>query len=132
MATTAITPTQLVAGTVSADILDANGTVADTPSDGWAIALGAGGVTDKLILKFLTDGSGDTLVVTAGDRPPAELAGKGALSITLAASDARWIVLESGRHEQNDNTVVITCGDTGTKLLALLMPKGIGGGSAVA
>lgn len=132
MATTAVTPTQLVAGTVSADILDSDGVVADTPSDGWAIALGANGNTDKLIIRLVADATGDTAVVTAGDRPPAELAGKGSLSITLAASDARWIVLESGRHEQNDNTIVITCTDTGTKCLALLMPKGIGGGSAMA
>lgn len=132
MAVTAVTPTQLVPGTVSNDILDSDGVVADTVSDGWAIALGARGKTQGLLIRLVADGTGDTAVVTAGDNPPAMLAAKGALSITLAASDARWIVLEPGRHEQNDNTIVITCGDTGTKLLALLMPYGFGGGSGVA
>ena len=132
MATTAITPKQLVTNTRSDDILDSNGTVADTPSDGWAIALGTQGATARLVLKFLADGTGDTVVITAGDNPPAHLGPKGSLSIVLAASDVRYVVLEPGRFEQNDNTIVATCTDAGTTCLAFLLPVAVNGGSGIA
>lgn len=131
MATTAITPKQLTWNTRSDDILDGDGTVAATPADGWAIALGTRGTTDRLILKFLADGTGDTVVITAGDMPPAMRAGLGSLSITLAANDVRYLALEPGRFEQNDNTIVATCSDSGTTCLAFLLPVTTGGGSGI-
>jgi hypothetical protein len=132
MATTAITPTQLVFGTESADILDANGTVADTPSDGWAITLGSQGTAERLLLKFLADGTGDTIVITAGDAPLAVNASKGSDSIVLAASDVRYYIVEPGRHEQDDNTIIVTCTDTGSTCKAFLLPVAMNGGSGIA
>lgn len=131
MAVTAITPFQLVAGTMSDDLNDSDGTVASVVGDGWAIALGTRGSTDRLLLRVLADGTGDTIVVAAGDSQ-APLRAKGSKSYVLAASDCRIIVLESGRHEQDDGTILITCSDTGTKMAAFLMPVAQGGGGAIA
>ncbi len=128
MATTAITPTALTLNTATADTDDAAGTVATTVADGWAIAVS--GPAERYLLKFVADGSGDTVVITAGDSPPAILAGLGNLSITLAASDVKYIVVEGARFLQNDNTIVATCGDTGTKCYAWKMPLGGGGGAS--
>lgn len=132
MAETAITPTQLVTGTASADIADADGTAADTQADGWAVALGANGDADKLLLKFLDDGSGATVTIAAGDKPPAERAGLGSVTFTLAASDVKYIVVEGARHLHDDNKIRCSSSDAGTKIKAFLMPKGVGGGSGIA
>jgi hypothetical protein len=128
MATTAITPTALTLNTATSDTDDAAGTVATTPGDGWAITIS--GPAERYLLKFVADGSGDTVVITAGDSPPAILAGLGNLSITLAASDVKYIVVEGARFMQNNGTIVATCGDTGTKCYAWKMPLGGGGGGS--
>lgn len=132
MAVTVITPTQLVLDTPSADILDSDGTVATTPADGFSIALGTRGRIGSLIIKLLADGSGDTVVFKAGDQPPAMRAGLGDLSVVLAASDVRYIVIESARFMQDDNTVLATCTDAGTSMRVFAMPIALDGGSAIA
>ncbi len=133
MATTAITPEVLVMNTRSADLPDAggvaNGIVATTPADGWVIAAG-GNNGDRLILKFLADGSGDTVTIKAGDRPPSSRAGLGDLSVVLAASDVRFICVEAARFLQDDGTIIATCTDAGTSCMALILPKGLIGTSA--
>jgi len=121
MATTAITPKDLALNVKSDDLLDANGTAADTPADGWVIASAAKG--RNILLKFLADGTGDTVVIKAGDRPPSHRAGLGDLSVVLAASDVRYIVVETARFLQNDGTLLVTCTDAGTTCLAFLLPK---------
>ena len=126
MATTAITPTPLVMNTVSADLPDASGTAATTPADGWVIdADGLNG--DRLLLKFLADDTGDTVVIAAGDNPPSHRAGLGSLSIVLAANDVRYVTVEAGRFVQNDGAIHATCGDAGTTCRAFIMPKGLAG-----
>lgn len=132
MSVTAITPKQLVTNTPSDDLLDSNGTAAGTPADGWSIALGSQGVVEKLLIKLLADGSGDTVTFLAGDNPPSLTAGKGDLDVVLAASDVRYLVLEAGRFLHDDNTIKATCTDAGTTILAFLMPVGVGGGSGIA
>ena len=130
MATTAITPTTLVLNTASADILDADGTVATTPADGWVIAAGGLG-GDRLLLKFLANGSGDTVTFVQGDRPPSQRAELGAtgtdmptgLDITLAASDVRYIVVEASRFLQDDGSIHAICVDAGTSCKAFILPK---------
>ena len=122
MATTAITPTPLVRDVVSADILDAAGTVATTPSDGWVIAAPVGPDVD-LLLKFLVDASGDTITIKAGDRPPSHLSGLGDLALVLAASDVRYIMVEKGRFLQDDGTFLVVCTDAGTTCYAFTIPK---------
>lgn len=132
MAVTAIVPEQLVTNTRSADKSVADATVATTPADGWSIALGANAVTEKLILFWSADATGDTVTILAGDNPPSLLAPLGNLAIVLAASDERMVILDAGRFLHDDNTVKATCVDAGTGLRAFLLPKGIGGGSGVA
>lgn len=132
MSVTTITPTQLVVNTESADITDSDGTVATTPSDGFSIALGATGTPQRLLIKILVDGTGDTVIFLAGDKPPALLAGLGNLSVVMAASDVRYIVLDSARFMQDDNTIKATCTDAGTSLRCFLLPKGYGGGTGIA
>ena len=127
MATTAITPTELVRGVVSADILDGDGTVATTPGDGWVVTPTTGFSSDAILLKFLADGSGDTITFTAGDNPPAHLQGLASFTITMAASDVRYIMIESARFNQDDGTLIITCTDAGTSCKAFAIP-GLGGG----
>lgn len=131
MSVTPITPTRIVVDTETADILDADGTVATTPSDGWEIDLGATGKISQLLIRLVADGSGDTVVAVAGDRPPSEQSFRGNKSIVLAASDGRFFQ-PSGRFLQNDNKVILTCSDAGTKLYAWLMPKAFDGGTSVA
>ncbi len=122
MATTAITPTPLVVDVMSADILDAAGTVATTPSDGWVIAAPVGPDTD-LLLKFLVDASGDTITIVAGDRPPSQRSGLGNLALILAASDVRYIVVDKSRFLQDDGTLLVTCIDAGSTCYAFTIPK---------
>ncbi len=122
MATTAITPTPLVVNTASADILDGDGTAATTPADGWVIAAPVSPDTD-LILKFLADASGDTVTITAGDRPPSQRSGLGTLAITLAANDVRYILIEKSRFLQDDGTIEAVCTDAGTTCYAFTIPK---------
>ena len=122
MATTAITPRVLAINVMSADILDANGTAATTPTDGWVIAAaGVGG--DRLLLKFLADASGDTVTIVAGDRPPSQRSGLGNLSLVLAASDVRYVCVEAGRFLQDTGAIHATCTDAGTTCDAFLLPK---------
>ena len=122
MATTAITPTPLVVNVISADILDADGTVATTPADGWVIAAPVAPDVD-LLLKFLADASGDTLTFVAGDRPPSQREGIGNLTAVLAASDVRYIMIDKGRFLQDDGTFLVTCTDAGTSCRAFTIPK---------
>ncbi|KKN05565.1 hypothetical protein LCGC14_1086000 [marine sediment metagenome] len=122
MATTAITPTPLVRDVMSADILDAAGTVATTPTDGWVIAAPVAPDVD-LLLKFLVDASGDTITIVAGDRPPSHLSGLGNLLLVLAASDVRYIMIEKGRFLQDDGTFLVTATDAGSTCYAFTIPK---------
>ena len=122
MADVAVTPTALVTNTVSADILDADGVaIASASANVFAIAAGglAGG---RLLLTFFDDGSSDTVVILAGDRPPSQRVDLGNLSITMAASDCRYIVIEAARFLQDDGTIRVTCGDDGMECKAFTLP----------
>jgi len=131
MAVTEITPTELEINTKSADILDADGTVATTPAHGWQI--NAGGMNgDRLLLKVLADASGDTVVFTQGVRPPSQRADLGAtgteiddggLDLTLAASDVRYICVEISRFGDDEGHIHCVCTDAGTSCKAFLLPK---------
>lgn len=121
MAVTPITPTELTLNTMSADILDADGTAATTQADGWAIAAG-GNPGSRLLLKFFDDGSGGTVTFKAGDRPPSQRAGLGDLVITLAASDCRYICVEASRFLQDDGSIIAIASDAGAECTAFLLP----------
>jgi len=128
MATTAITVERLTLDAISTDFPVAgsgsgNNIVATTPSDGWVISPESGGnLDDKIIIRLVADGSGDTVTVTAGDRYPAQRADLGNLTLTLAASDVVYVTIEMSRFMQNDGTVIVTATDAGTVLTAMGLP----------
>lgn len=131
MATTAATPNRLTANTMSDDLNLSDGITATSTTDGWLVALGAKGNTDQLLICLLDDGSGATVTVKAGDYPLAKRAALGDLTLTLAASDARYLMLEAGRFEQDDNTIQVVSSDAGTKILCFLIPHTRSGGTGV-
>lgn len=118
MADRAVTPTALVLNAESDDIKDADGvSISTAATDQWVVAAdGRSGA--RLLLKFLVDSDGDTIVITAGDRPPSPLAGLGDLSLVLVASEVRYIIIEAARFMQNDGTIIITCSDDGSTCYA--------------
>jgi hypothetical protein len=124
MAVTVITPEVLTLATRSADLPDASGVVATTPADGWDIADISAYHATQILLKFLADASGDTVYITAGDNPPAVLAGLGSLAIVLAASDVRYVVVETARHMQDNGKIHAYCADAGTMCWAMILPRG--------
>ncbi len=124
MADVAITPVPLVVEVFSADILDGDGTAITTAADNeFAIAAPAGVRDTLLLLHFVANGSGDTVVILAGDRPPSQRTGLGTLSQVLAASDSRWVIIDPSRHLQDDGKIRATCGDDGTTCAAFTIPK---------
>ena len=128
MATTAITPTELVLNVVSADILDAGGTAATTPADGWVVTPTTGFPMDHILLKFLAVGA-DTVTIAAGvNLSIAPQSGLGALAIALATSDVRHIVVDASRFDQGSGTLLITCTDAATTCKAFAIPGGGGAG----
>lgn len=130
MATVAITPIELTANTRSSDLVGAGTAITDAAANTFVITPPAGAA--GLLLFFEADASGDTVSISAGDNPPSPLAGLGATSLVLAASDLRVVVVEPGQHVQSDGTIEATCADDGTKCYALFMPGYLNGGSAVA
>jgi hypothetical protein len=119
MATTAITPVDPTFNTRSDDLV-ALGTVASAPAEGWVIAAG-GKCNGRLVLFFEADGSGDTVTIKAGDRPPAQDADYGDDDIVLAASDLRAYI-PTGRFIQDDSTIEAVCTDGGTRCYAMIIP----------
>lgn len=125
MAVAAITPLQLSLNTASADYPDATGGAAITVgADGFSIDLGSVDWTArKVIVKFVDDGSGDVITINAGDYPPALLSGLGALTVTLAASDVKHVVLESARFIGSDGKITGTSTGTGVFVSAFVLPR---------
>ena len=120
MAVTAVTLTELTLNEASADLPAAGWTAIATGADGFSLAMS--GVGAPVVLGFLDGGAADNITITAGDRPPAQLQGQGNLTITMAASDVKYITLESGRFEQNDSTIKGTIAADATKMIAFLLP----------
>lgn len=123
MAVTVVTPEVLTLDTRSSDLPDASGTVATTPADGWTIDV-TGYKANRILLKFLADASGDTVVINAGDYPPAARQGLGDISVVLAASDVRFIVVEAARVMQDDGLITAYCADAGTMAWCIILPLG--------
>ena len=129
MGTTAIATELLVVNARSADLPDAgggsgNGIVATTPSDGWVISPAENAVLgERVFLRLTANGTGDTFTVTAGTRYPGQRVDLGDLSVVLAASDTRFIALETSRFLKTDGTIVVTATDAGSALTAIELPK---------
>ena len=120
MAVTAVTLTELTLNEASADLPAAGWTAIATGADGFSLDMS--GVGAPVVLGFLDGGAADNITITAGDRPPAQLQGQGNLTITMAASDVKYVTLESGRFEQNDSTIKGTAAADATKMIAFLLP----------
>lgn len=108
MADTAITTTTLSISAATANpagtaIVHAN-THVITPA----------GPTDKLLIRVTnTTASEKVATLVAGDSPPADAAGQGAITLTLAAGDTTPTVgwfgpIDSSRFIQSDGTVHVT------------------------
>lgn len=129
MATTAVTAELLAVNAESADLPDAgggtgNGLVATTPADGWVCSPASGETFDERTwFRMTADASGDTFTFVAGDRYPAQRADLGNLAVVLAASDSKFIVIETSRFLQNDGTIEVTCTDAGSALTCMTSPK---------
>ena len=102
-----------------------NGIVATTPTDGWVVSPPSAETfgNTRLLFRLTVDASGDTFTFLAGDRYPAQRADLGNLAIVLAASDTRFIVVESSRFLQNDGTILVTATDAGSAITAEMLPK---------
>ena len=122
MADVAITPVQITMHTRTADLLGAGTAITDAAANVFSIAAG-GRHGDRLLLIFEADATGDTVTILAGDRPPAQTAGLGNITVVLAASDIRGVCVEAARFLQDDGTIRATCTDNGTLAYALIMPR---------
>ncbi|MGE3795887.1 MAG: hypothetical protein AB7I38_18450 [Dehalococcoidia bacterium] len=131
MASVAITPVVQAFNTRSADLVSAGTAITDAANNQFVITPGAKNPPTAMCLIFEADGSGDTVTITAGDYPPSHLKNLGAVSIVLAASDLRAVWIESARHMQSDGTIIVTCGDDGTRCYVMALPPGLAGGSGI-
>ncbi len=102
-----------------------NNLVATTPSDGWEISPPSGQTLgDMLFFRIVADGGGTVNVtVKAGDRYPAQRADLGDLVLSVAASDVKYICIETSRFLQNDGKIIIVPADSGSILTAMILPK---------
>lgn len=124
MAVTNVTPVVLVLDTPSASTTDAaGGAVAATPADGWDVDVHAY-KSNRILLKFFGDASGDTAYITAGDNPPAPRAGLGNITVTLAANEVKYVAVETARVMQSDGKIHAYCADAGTRLTCFILPLG--------
>ncbi len=132
MAVTVVTPVALVINTFSTSQTDSAGCIVPTnATDGWTISVGAKGVVEKLILKFVTAAGGDTFTINKATLPPGLQAPLGNLTQTGTNGQVFYIVCEGQRVGSAAGLITVTCTDTGSKCGAFLMPDGIGGGTGI-
>ena len=122
MADVVITPVAQAINTRSADLVGAGTAITDAAANVFSIAAG-GRPPDRITLYFEADATGDTVTILAGDRPPAQRAGLGNITVVLAASDLRSVTVESARFVQDDGTIRATCTDDGTRCYATLTTR---------
>lgn len=132
MADVAITPVVQALNTRSADLVGAGTAITNAASNRFVITPGARNAPLGMVLLFEADATGDTVTIEAGDYPPAQLKAQGPVTIVLAASDLRAVWVEPARHMKSNGTIVVTCGDDGTRCYAMVPPPGIAGGSGIA
>ena len=121
MAETDVTPVDLVTNEASADQADL-GVVADTPADGWSVDTGGLGRHRIMLVLSAHSENNDTVTIAAGDKPPAETSGLGDLAVSVDDGEIKMVVVEGARFMRDDGTILATCGEETTKLLALKSP----------
>lgn len=129
MAVTPVTAELLTLNTRSTDFLFSGGgtlnNIVGNTTDGWEVQPPTNETLEqRLWFRLVADAGGTvTVVFKAGDRYPAQRADLGDLTITLAASDERFISVESSRFLQNDGKMIIIPSDSGTSLTAIIIPQ---------
>lgn len=123
MAEVDLVPTVLTTDEWSGDLPSTGGTApgGTGAANGWSVTCRGLG-RPRILLRVVDSGTGDTVVVQAGDKPPAERSGLGDLSITLGASDERYLIFEGARFMREDGTVLVYTDTAGTALEAFEMP----------
>jgi hypothetical protein len=104
MARTAVHVTEMTPNTA---VADPTGTTADTTND-HVIDVSAYPTNEILIRIKQTDASARVATIKAGDNPPADAAGQGDLTKSMAQNEVWWIgPLTSARFIQNDGTILV-------------------------
>lgn len=105
MADTAVHLTTLTANSTTADPTGTSIVAANTHT----IDCSTFPPEELLIRIKQTDSSARVATITAGDNPPADAAGQGALTKSMAQNEVWWVgPLTSSRFLQSDGTVVVT------------------------
>lgn len=113
MADTAIPNTQLVLNTpltnpTGTAIVAAN-THVITPTK----------ATSKVLLRLTNTFAGaKVFTIQAGSNPPADAAGQGAITQSLAQNEVWWVVVESSRVTKSNGTIVVTVEASTTGFIA--------------
>lgn len=123
MSDVAITPEQMTMNARTSDLVGLGTAISSASANTFAIAAG-GRHGDRLLLLFEANGSGDTVTILAGDRPPSQRAGLGDITVVLAASDVRQVPVEAAQFLQDDGSIRATCTDDGTLCAALILSRG--------
>lgn len=119
MADVSITPIELVPETATGDLVGDGDSVNAAQTFAITLPVHAGRGEGSLIIRMEEEGSGAaTVTFDAGDNPPSLLQGKGALEVSLSTSDFQIVVLEPGRHLQNDGTITGSVADNDTFISA--------------
>lgn len=131
MAVVTITPVVLVMDTESADLPDASTVAITAGIDGFKIAATplSEGYSGNLLIKLVeAGGTAGVVVFDAGTKPPAIRADLGPLSISMAASDVRYVVIEQARYMQSDGTYTGTVTGTSVddvEMAAFRLPRNV-------
>lgn len=122
MADTTVALTTLTSGTVSADIITtAEGGTAVTTTN--VAVIDCEGYSGDVLLTLYA-ASASSATVQAGDNPPAKRAGLGAgTAQTIPAGDALLLVVEGGRHMQDNGTIRVTIGANTVVVGAYRIPR---------
>lgn len=125
---TAVTLNKLAVDTAKADVAES---VLDTGTDAVTIPLTVVGDTHNVLLKFQNTALADdkmTVLIKAGDYPPAFLQAAGDLSIEIAQNGIAYVVVDSARFMKKDGTISIVSTPASTKtqtlkITAIQLPK---------
>lgn len=104
----AVTTVHVTTLTANAAVANPVGTTID-PANTHAVDCSTFPAEELLLRITQTDATARIATVTAGDNPPADAAGQGALTKSMAQNEIWWVgPLTSARFLQNDSTVVLT------------------------
>lgn len=122
MAVTVVTPVDLALNVESADLPDASMTSIATGADGGSVDLST--YQGRPVLFKFENSTGGDFTITAGDRPPSQRTGLGTETITMAANDVKFVVLELSRFLQDDGQILFICADNDGSCAVFVLPKG--------